>query len=305
MYKYDYKKNTREIIVPNKLKNKIKNIFVSRISYNENINDIIAEFLIKDRGILLTLGKSLMTWTDWRQLKMSCLEAGNKTFSNNGILMEFLSHYILPNVFNLHSLLSFEIPSYETPESGNDLIFFDSNCELFIFEIKSKVSNDFSKNELKIKIKNAFTSLFCSKEIKNAKKIKIARDSVEEGLDLTEEEKEKIFYQLDKLESSEGKIIDLVDDEYIKFNICIIGNGFDVDDVTLINELPNLINTTIYCKSDCCYRDKDNHICMINQLDKMVVLNIVNIEFNRELDLVLLNSKIVDLINSEGLDKRC
>lgn len=176
---------------------------------------------------------------------------------------------------------------------------------MYNYDYKKNTREIIVPNELKNKIKNAFTSLFCSKEIKNAKKIKIARDSVEEGLDLTEEEKEKIFYQLDKLESSEGKIIDLVDDEYIKFNICIIGNGFDVDDITLINELPNLINTTVYCKSDCCYRDKDNHICMINQLDKMVVLNIVNIEFNRELDLVSLNGKIVDLINSEGLDKRC
>ncbi|MCI9280212.1 MAG: hypothetical protein HFJ02_05400 [Bacilli bacterium] len=305
MRNYDYKKNTREISVPNDLKNKIKNIFVSKIYYDANINDIIAEFLIRDRGILLALGKNLMTWTDWRQLKISCLQANTKTFSNNGILMEFLSHYILPNVFNLHSLLCFEIPSYEAPESGNDLIFFDSNCDLFIFEVKSKVSNDFSKNELKNKIKNAFTSLFCSKEIKNAKKIKIARDSVEEGLDLTEEEKEKIFYQLDKIELSEGNIIDLVDDEYIKFNICVIGNGFDVDDESLIYELPSLINTTVYCKSDCCYKDKDNHICMINQLEKMMVLNIVNIEFNRELDLVSLNDKIVNLINLEGLDKRC
>ena len=305
MQNYDYKKNTREISVPNDLKNKIKNIFVSKISYDANINDIIAEFLIKKRGILLVLGKNIMTWTDWRQLKISCLQANTKTFSNNGILMEFLSHYILPNVFNLHSLLCFEIPSYENPESGNDLIFFDSNCELFIFEVKSKVSNDFSKKELKNKIKNAFTSLFCSKEIKNAKKIKIARDSVEEGLDLTEEEKEKIFYQLDKIESSEGNIIDLVDDEYIKFNICIIGNGFDVDDESLIYELPSLINTTVYCKNDCCYKDKDNHIFMINQLEKMMVLNIINIEFNRELDLVSLNSKIADLINLEGLDKRC
>lgn len=304
MNNYNFKKQLKEISVPIELISNIKKILSSEVKIDGDINRILAEFLVNDGGILNVLSKEEMGWFDWKQLKESCKSSSNMTIENNGILMEFLCQYILPNIFNIKSLILYQEPSFESPENGNDLLFFDSDGNIFIYEVKSKISDDFGHITLKAKIKNAYTSLFCSKEMKNHKKISIAR-KVTSDLEILDEVKDKIFSLLEKVEDVEGNIIDLCEDEEIFLNICIISNGFQYTELELKKDLIDSIRTSVYCKSNCEYLDKDNRVCRINHLSKTVVLNIINIEFNTELNINNLNDNIIQIIDDKGLDIRC
>ena len=88
-------------------------------------------------------------------------------------------------------------------------------------------------------------------------------------------------------------------------NICIISNGFQYTELELKNDLIDSITSSVYCKSNCEYIDKENGICKINRLSKTVVLNIISIEFNTELNINDLNSNIIEIIDDKGLDIRC
>lgn len=304
MNNYDFMKELKELSVPSELMSNIKKIFSSVVKIDGDINKILAEFLVNEEGILNVLSKQQMSWIDWKQLKESCKSSASMTIENNGILMEFLCQYILPSIFNIKSLILYQEPSYESPENGNDLLFFDTNGNIFIYEVKSKISDDFSHIELKSKIKNAYTSLFCSKEIKNHKKISIARN-VTTNLEISDQIKDKIFSLLEKVEDVEGNIINLCGDKEIFLNICIISNGFQYTELELKNDLIDSITSSVYCKSNCEYIDKENRICKINRLSKTIVLNIISIEFNTELNINDLNSNIIKIIDDKGLDIRC
>lgn len=304
MKNYNFKKELKEISVPNELILNAKKILSSEVKIDGDINQILAEFLVNDDGVLNVLSKEEMSWIDWKQLKESCKSSSNMIIENNGILMEFLCQYILPNIFNIKSLILYQEPSFESPENGNDLLFFDTDGNIFIYEVKSKISDDFSHTTLKAKIKNAYTSLFCSKEMKNHKKISIAR-KVTNNLEISDEVKDKIFSLLEKVEDVEGNIIDLCEDKEIFLNICIISNGFQYTELELKNDLIDSITSSVYCKSNCEYLDKDNGVCKINRLSKTIVLNIISIEFNTELNINDLNDNIIQIIDDKGLDIRC
>ena len=304
MISYNFKNNSKEIIVPEKLLSNIKKIFCTKVKIDDDINERLASFLIDDDGILNVLSKNNMTWSDWKNLKESCKSCSARTIENNGILMEFLCQYILPKIFNIESLILYQEPDYESPESGNDLLFFDSNGNVFIYEVKSKISNEFSHTQLKEKIKHAYTSLFCSKELKNHKKISIAR-RVTGNLDINDVTKDKIYKLLEKIEDVGGNISDLCDEDDIYMNICIVSNGFQYTEEEILGDLVSCINTSVYCKISCEYIDKENKICKINRLSKTIILNIISVEFSSELDINKLNSNIIRIIDDRGLDLRC
>lgn len=304
MISYNFKNNSKEIIVPEKLLSNIKKIFCTKVKIDDDINERLASFLIDDDGILNVLSKNNMTWSDWKNLKESCKSCSARTIENNGILMEFLCQYILPKIFNIESLILYQEPDYESPESGNDLLFFDSNGNVFIYEVKSKISNEFSHTQLKEKIKHAYTSLFCSKELKNHKKISIAR-RVTGNLDINDVTKDKIYKLLEKIEDVGGNISDLCDEDDIYMNICIVSNGFQYTEEEILGDLVSCINTSVYCKNSCEYIDKENKICKINRLSKTIILNIISVEFSSELDINKLNSNIIRIIDDRGLDLRC
>jgi len=300
MIDYRYKEHTREIKVPLELEKNIEKIFSTSVIIN-NINEELAKFLVDDNGILSALNKEIMTWTDWKYLKESCKSSSRMTFENNGILMEFLCQYILPNIFDINSLLLYQEPSFEDPEGGNDLLFFDSKGNVFIFEVKSKISNNYSHTELKKVIKKGYTSLFCSSEIKNHKKICIAR-KITEDLYLSKSKKDIIFDSLETIEEVEGNIISLCNNDKIFLNICIIGNGFNYTDEELREDLKDALFSNNYCKRNCKYNDTTNHNCTINRLQKSFILNIISIEFPEELSVTELNNKIIQRIEIGKLD---
>lgn len=304
MLNYDFKKSSEEIIVPISLLSNVEKIFCTKVNINEDINEKLAAFLINDGGILNVLTKDKMNWIDWKQLKKSCKSCSAKSIENNGILMEFLCQYILPNIFDIKSLILYQEPSYESPENGNDILFFDCKGNVFIYEVKSKISNEFSHTELKEKIKHAYTSLFCSKELKNHKKISIARN-VTSNLELDDVTKDKIFALLEKIEDAEENISDLCIEDDIFMNICVISNGFQYTNEEILNDLNNAINTSVYCKNTCEYNDKENKICKINRLGKTFILNIISIEFSTELNINKLNENIIKIIDDKGLDVQC
>ncbi len=300
----ELKKHINEIVVPKELLSNIKKIFSSKIKINGDVNQILADFLVNGGGILNVLSKKQMSWIDWRHLKKSCESSSGMTIENNGILMEFLCQYILPNIFNIKSLILYQEPSFESPENGNDLLFFDEYGNIFIYEVKSKISNYFGHIVLKEKIKNAYTSLFCSKEIKNNKKISIARN-VTDNLEIDNNMKDKLFRLLEAIEDVKGNIVDLCSNEDIFLNICIVSNGFEYTEEELKNDLVHAVQSSVYCKKNCKYIDKINGICKINRLGKSVILNIISVEFNTELNINSLNSNIIKIIDDKGLDVRC
>ena len=107
------------------------------------------------------------------------------------------------------------------------------------------------------------------------------------------------------VEDVEGNIIDLCKDKEIFLNICIISNGFQYTELELKNDLIDSITSSVYCKSNCEYHDKNNGVCKINRLSKTIVLNIISIEFNTELNINDLNDNIIQIIDDKGLDIRC
>ena len=137
MRTHNFNDDLHEIEVPEKLKSNIKKIFVSKTKFEHNINEVVANFLINDGGNLDVLAMNTMSWIDWKNLKRSCERSKSMSIKNNGILMEFLSQNILPKIFNIDSLILYQEPDFESPENGNDLLFFDSNGNGFVFEIKS------------------------------------------------------------------------------------------------------------------------------------------------------------------------
>lgn len=300
MINYKYKENTREIAVPLELKNNIDKISTTKVIVR-NVNEELAKFLVDENGIMSALDKESMSCHDWKYLKESCRNSQRMTFENNGILMEFLCQYILSDIFAINSLILFQEPDYETPESGNDLLFFDSKGNVFIFEIKSKLSDTFSHSELKKTIKKGYTSLFCSSEIKNHKKICIARN-ITDKLEIPESKKETIFSSLEKIEEVEGNIIGLCNDDNIFLNICVIGNGFNYTDEELGIDLIDALLSNVYCKTNCKYNDTINNKCTINRLQKSFVLNIISVEFPEELNIVSLNNEIINRIDERKLD---
>lgn len=304
MINYNFKNNSQEIIVPKELLSNVKKIFCTKVKIDDDINKKLAEFLINDNGILNVLSKDSMSWIDWKHLKESCKSCSYRAIENNGILMEFLCQYILPNIFEIESLILYKDPSFEDPESGNDLLFFDTNGNVYIYEVKSKISSDFSHIQLKQKIKYAYTSLFCSKELKNHKKIATARN-VTDTLDLNNNIKDKIYGLLEKIEDAGGNISDLCNKDDIYMNICIISNGFQYTENEILDDLIDCINTSVYCKGSCEHIDRVNGICKINRLIKTIILNIISIEFNSELNINKLNNNIIKIIDDKGLDLRC
>jgi len=304
MINYNFKNNSQEIIVPKELLSNVKKIFCTKVKIDDDINKKLAEFLINDNGILNVLSKDSMSWIDWKHLKESCKSCSYRAIENNGILMEFLCQYILPNIFEIESLILYKDPSFEDSESGNDLLFFDTNGNVYIYEVKSKISSDFSHIQLKQKIKYAYTSLFCSKELKNHKKIATARN-VTDTLDLNNNIKDKIYGLLEKIEDAGGNISDLCNKDDIYMNICIISNGFQYTENEILDDLIDCINTSVYCKGSCEHIDRVNGICKINRLSKTIILNIISIEFNSELDINKLNNNIIKIIDDKGLDLRC
>lgn len=299
-FKFDEK--IEEYSVPDILTNNIKKILSTKIIIDTDINYELADYFVNKGGILDVLVKEKMNWIDWKQLKESCKSASSMTIENNGILMEFLSQNYLSYFFNIKSLIYYERVSYESPENGNDLLFFDDNGNVYIFEVKSKISSNFSHTYLKEKIKNAYTSLFCSKEMKNHEKLAIARDSID-GIKLDDSFKDKVFDILERIEDVKGEFIDLCNEENIILNICIIGNGFNYTEEQIKDDLIDLIFKSVYCKSNCPYKYKQK--CIIEKLKKSIILNIVSIEFNSDLNISLLNDNIVKIIDEKGLDKRC
>lgn len=301
MKTHNFNDDIREIEVPEKLKSNIKKIYISKSSFEQDINEVVANFLVNDDGILDVLAMEKMSWIDWKNLKGSCEHAKSMSIKNNGILMEFLSQNILPKIFNINSLILYQEPNFESPENGNDLLFYDENGNVFVFEVKSKLSKEVGHLELKEKIKNAYTSLFCSKELKNKKKISIAR-KVTTGLNILDSTRQKLFNLLERIDNVQGEIIELCSESEIFLNICIIGNGFECTDEEVQNDIIDALNSSIYCKAKCKYNDLEKNACTIDILSKSIILNIISIEFNTELNIIDLNNCIIKIIDEKGLD---
>lgn len=65
-------KDRRIYDVPNHLKEKIQRICITNIYVNEDVNEILSEFLVKERNIRKILFKDELSWIDWKNLKTSC-----------------------------------------------------------------------------------------------------------------------------------------------------------------------------------------------------------------------------------------
>ena len=302
MSSLNYKKQITEYAVTNELVDNIKKIISTKFIIETDVNLELANYFVNNGGILDVLSKDSMSWFEWKQLKESCKSATTMTIENNGILMEYLSQNFLTDFLNIYSLIYYEEPSFESPENGNDLIFFNTAGNIFIFEVKSKISSNCTHIYLKKKIKDAYTSLFCSEELKNHKKISLARKLIT-GIDVQEDIRDKIFDLLQEVEKVNSNIIDLCNNKDIFLNICIVGNGFNYTEEELKEDLIDVIKTSTYCKRGC--KNLVDGKCNINRLDKSIIFNIISIEFSTELDINLLNNNIVKLIEDKGLDIRC
>ena len=90
----------------------------------------------------------------------------------------------------------------------------------------------------------------------------------------------------------------------ITLNICLIGNGFNITQNELNQNLYRYINTTLECKNNCTNVDREKNKCLIDRLNNIKIINIISLEFAKELELTELNKQIVKKIEEEGLDNR-
>lgn len=290
--------------VPSNISGKIESISVLNLYINKDINEVLAEYLVTERNIKKILLKKELTWIEWRQLKKSCESALTATLKNNGILMEFIGQILIAEIFNIESLIKYNNPNYETPEQGIDIIFYNENLEIFIFEVKSKVSDNNNISEFCGKIKNALTSLYCAKELRNQKKLAIARETINDSVALNKEKKDILFNLLEQIEDNDEDFEELSKKDNITLNICLIGNGFNITQEEINNNLGKFINSTRECKSNCKNADKDHDKCLINKLGNIKIINMISLEFAKELELEELNKQIIKKIEEEGLDSR-
>ena len=70
------------------------------------------------------------------------------------------------------------------------------------------------------------------------------------------------------------------------------------------NNLENFIYSTRECKSRCANIDKESGKCLINKLGNIKIINMISLEFAKELELEELNRQIIKKIEEEGLDNR-
>lgn len=290
--------------VPSDIEGKIENICVTNLYINEDINEVLGEYLVTKRNIRKILFKDELTWIDWKQLKNSCNNASNAAFKNNGILMEFIGQIIITEMFNIESLIKYHNPNFETPEQGTDIIFYDDNLEVFIYEVKSKVSRNSDINEFCKKIKNALTSLYCARELRNQKKLAIARETIQDSIILNKEKKDALFNIIEQIDENNNNFEELGKKDNITLNICLIGNGFNINQKDLNENLSQYINSTFACKDGCNNADKIQNKCLVNRLANIKIINMISLEFAKELDLNELNKQIVKKIEEEGLDNR-
>lgn len=290
--------------VPSNISGKIESIEVLNLYIDKDINEILAEYLVTERNIKKILLKKELTWIEWRQLKKSCESALTAVLKNNGILMEFIGQILIGEIFNIESLIKYHNPNYETPEQGMDIIFYNENLEIFIFEVKSKVSNSNNISEFCGKIKNALTSLYCAKELRNEKKLAIARETINDSIALNKEKKDTLFNLLEEIEDNDEDFEELSEKDNITLNICLIGNGFNITQEEINNNLEQFIYSTRECKSNCKNADKVSDKCLINKLGNIKIINMISLEFAKELELEELNKQIIKKIEEEGLANR-
>lgn len=297
-------KDQKSYDVPKNLEEKIQRICITNVYVNEDVNEILSEFLVKERNIKKILFKDDLNWIDWKNLKTSCNNAQDMAFKNNGILMEFLGQIIITQMFNIRSLIKYHTPNFETPEQGTDIIFYNDNLDIFIYEVKSKVSRNNNIEEFCKKIKNALTSLYCAKELRNQKKLALAREEIQESIILNKENKDKLFNIIQEIDDNNNDFEKLSEKENITLNICVIGNGFDITQDELNNNLYKYIYSTLACKENCANADRIKNKCLIDRLSNIKIINVISLEFAKELELSELNKQIVKRIEEEGLDIR-
>ena len=259
-----------------------------------DINDYLTNLFVSEDFCNSVFHKNLSK-EDWQAIYYGIKsEKGIDYFKNNGILFEHFSNKILSEHFSLQNLINFGNIDFEDPDKGSDIIFFDQDFKLQFYEVKSKCTANQKGNQKDFAelVKNAIISIFCSR-LKNVAKLMGAKTAIKG--------KDELFgsYKLlcDMLNNS-SNMINYVDNGDIDFNICIIGEKIDIDDDLLKQEIIEVFNTNKYCPGNCKY---NNEVCIKGILDKIIILNIVNIQFLGELSLNVIYEKIIKKIELMGV----
>lgn len=283
----------KNIPVPDEVSDRLNKINLFIYNSDIDINDYLANLFVSEEFCKSVFHK-VLTNDDWQRIYYSLNSTiGKKYFKNNGILFEHFSNKILSEQFNLKNLINIGELDLEDPSKGVDIIFLDEQFKLQFYEVKSRCTrrNNGTQNDFVELVKDAIISLFC-KEMKTVSKLMDAKNSMPKNDELFNS------YKLLQEILKDTNMIKYVDNSNLNFNICIIGEKINIDDEKLKCGIIEVFNTTKYCLPSC---KRDSIFCPKKVLDKIYILNIVNIQFLGELSLNDLYIKIMNRISEKGV----
>ncbi len=214
-----FNRTNKRIPINNK---KLKEFSYCTLTYLGDVHDLLADELIKDNKILTYLkendDKSLDFLRTNLKRKLRSLKAaeanGTSLGKNDGIYMNFLAYEAIEELYDILPLYLLQRSDVEKSKFGVDSVFY-SGKDIWIFEFKSSIS---SLNEQAVakKIYKGVESLFCMGEIGTASLYDCQTIVENNGLDTRLNDVLQRF--IDNSEFPEK----LIDDEDMKFNICIV-----------------------------------------------------------------------------------
>lgn len=283
----------KNVIVPDEINTKLNEINLLIYKSKIDINTYLSKLFMSEEFAIKVFHRKLSI-TDWEIIYHSLnSEIGKEKFKNNGILFEHFCNKIISEHFNLKNLVNFGGIDFQDPEKGTDIIFINENFKLQFYEVKSRSTKSGKGNESNLAslIKKAIISTFCSK-LKNVVKLVNAKTEIK-----TIPNCDKSYNLLTEMLKN-NELINYVDNENIDFNICIIGEEFEIEEKLFEEKIIELFNTTKDCDPNCKFNDV---ICKKNILDRIKILNIINVQFMGELSLQTIYKKIIEDIELMGV----
>lgn len=154
---------------------KLSEFWYSTYNFEGDINDLLADELIKNNKILSYIKNNETESLDFiktniedklKKLKEAANEQKKGYVKNDGIYMNFLSYEALKEFLGLSPLYLLQLSDIDSPKFGVDSVFYKDD-NIWIFEYKTSIL-ELKEKDTAIKIREGVESLFCKGDMKTA-----------------------------------------------------------------------------------------------------------------------------------------
>ena len=264
----------------------------------ENIDEELAEKFLRDilkQNIHLDFTQE--TWNDIKEIIIDKLNKNNKYpkgyLKNDGMIIPLIANYIIEKIFNVE-LLSYSenIDDIEIVPKGFDALFLDSDLSIFLCEHKTSIAK-LSEEGISNKFIEGYKSIFCT-DSSIISKISTIKSRIDNE---SKRNKEIIKSNLNELIHNRKNLVDIIDKECAKFNICCVtknANKLILD--TIVSNINKKFTKEEYCKKNrkICYKAEE-----CKRIEKIKVVNIIVITIPEDFEIVNFYENIVNKIEEK------